>query len=84
MPCKCCKDAREYPDARVLFDPRCLWCGARLLQRIPAFCKTNAEASQRRKAQLAVWMAQGHAESELRELAKSKTLAFEPVGRGKG
>jgi hypothetical protein len=63
------------------FDPACLWCGARSIQQTPQFCNTKAEASQRRKVELDVWVAIGHSEAEIRELAALKTLAYEPVKR---
>ena len=77
--CADCQASRICTGHWRLFDPRCLWCGARILQQIPRFCGTNAEASQRRRAMLAVWVEQGHEEGELRELAKSKSLAYAPI-----
>ncbi|HYF37575.1 MAG TPA: hypothetical protein VD994_19895 [Prosthecobacter sp.] len=61
-----------------MFDPRCIFCGGRLLQAIPRYSGTTAEATQRRRAVLADWIAAGHQESMLRELAKGK-MALEPI-----
>jgi hypothetical protein len=83
MSCTDCAAARETTGLWRYYSPACLWCGARLIQRIPASCGTSSEASQRRKKVLADWMANGHAEGEIRELAKSKTLAFEPAKKEK-
>lgn len=65
-----------------MYDPLCLWCGARLIQRIAKAANTNAESVQRRRAVLADWMAQGHPEQELRELAKGP-MAVEPAVKGR-
>jgi len=80
--CSDCDAARLTSGKWRFYDPRCLWCGARLIQRIPKFSATDAETTQRRRAVLKDWMAQGHGESELRELARGP-LAFEPVKKGK-
>ena len=79
MPCSDCAAARETSGSWRFYDPRCLWCGARCIQRIPKFAGTAAEAAQRRRVVLADWMALGHAEAELRGLAKAGALAYEPV-----
>lgn len=78
MTCTYCLAARETLGAHRLHDPRCIYDGARLIQLIPKHCTTNAEASQRRRDALAVWVAQGHSEAEIRELARGP-MAFEPV-----
>jgi hypothetical protein len=80
--CSDCMAARETSGNWRFYDPRCLWCGARCIQRIPKFCETNAEASQRRKIVLRDWMAMGHAEKEIRELVAGP-MAFEPIKKGK-
>jgi hypothetical protein len=77
--CQDCLTARETLGEHRLFDPKCLYCGARCIRRIPKFCGTDAEAVQRRRVVLRDWMAMGHSEAELRELARGKTLAYEPV-----
>ncbi len=83
MPCHDCMADRICTGHHRTYNPGCLYCGARILQRIPKFCGTTAEASQRRKAALVTWMALGHAEKELRELARASTPAYEPVKKGK-
>lgn len=80
--CKDCSAARETSGLWRMFDPLCIYCGARLLQRIPKFCRTNAEASQRRKAALDDWMKYGHAEAEIRALVAGPA-AYEPVKKEK-
>lgn len=80
--CSDCMAAREALGNWRFYDPRCLWCGARCLQRIPKFSATNAEASQRRKLVLRDWVAQGHSEIEIRELVAGP-MAFEPIKKGK-
>lgn len=71
--CEDCAAAKENPHwAR--FCPSCLWCGARLIQRIQALVHRPAqERTQRCKAVLTDWVAMGHAEHALRSLAKGPT-----------
>lgn len=69
MTCDCCTAAREAPEHRM-HDPRCAHCGARLIQRIQRYPITRAEASQRCRAVLADWGAQGHSEDLIRKLAR--------------
>lgn len=78
MSCPDCSASRICTGRHRLFDPCCLHCGARLIQQIPKFCGTNAEASQRRKAALADWVAMGHDETELRTLVAGP-IAYAPV-----
>lgn len=77
--CPDCYAARETAGHHRLFNPACLFCGARLIQAIGKVGNTNAEISQRRKAVLADWMAAGHAEAEIRELARAQSMAVEPA-----
>jgi hypothetical protein len=79
--CCDCLAARETSGHWRFFDPACLHCGARLIQRITKFSKTDAETTQRRRVVLADWVAAGHKESELRELVKGP-LAYAPVKKG--
>jgi hypothetical protein len=65
-----------------MFDPACIYCGARLIQRIGKVGNTNAEITQRRRVVLADWMALGHDEAEMRELAKAAAMAVEPAMKG--
>ncbi len=79
--CQDCTAARETQNKWPYFDPRCLWCGARLINRIGRLKgRTDAELTQRRRSVLADWMAAGHAEVELRELARGP-MAVAPVGK---
>jgi hypothetical protein len=78
-PCTDCLAARESRGAYRVYNPLCLYCGARILQMMPKVCSTNAETTQRRRAMLKVWVDLDHDEIELRELAKQKSIAFEPV-----
>ncbi len=77
--CYDCNAARITAGHHRYYNPACLWCGARLIQRIGKVGKTDAEITQRRRVVLADWMAAGHDETELRELAAQKTMAVEPV-----
>jgi hypothetical protein len=80
--CPDCTASRICTGKYRLYSPSCLYCGARLLQQIPAHSGTTAEASQRRKAVLADWVAQGHQEAELRALVAGP-LAYEPITKEK-
>ena len=75
MTCKDCKSAMVSPGYR-LFDPLCLHCGARLIQQLGALQIPASECTERRKAVLADWVAQGHSEAEIRRLVKLKTAAY--------
>ena len=83
MPCPCCTAARETSGLWRYFELSCMWCGARLIQQIPKYSGTDAETTQRRRAVLKDWVAYGHSEQEIRALAALKTLAFEPVTKGR-
>ena len=78
MTCSTCTAARETAGHWRYFDPACLFCGARLIQRIGTVKATKAEISQRRTVVLKDWIAQDHSEKELRELAAGP-MCFEPV-----
>lgn len=79
MACQDCSAARETAGLWRMFDPRCLYCGGRLLQRIGKLPIMHSHIAQRRKVVLADWVAMGHAEQELRDLAGSKEMAAEPI-----
>ncbi len=53
-----------------MFNPACLHCGARLIQRLGKLPRPKDEITARRRQVLSDWMAQGHSESDLRRLAK--------------
>lgn len=70
------------------FNPACLHCGARLIQRLGALPRPRDEITARRRKVLEDWMAYGHSESDLRRLAKGPVpLAPEsspaPLKRGR-
>jgi hypothetical protein len=68
-PCDDCNATREAP-AHRMFNPVCLHCGARLIQRLGKLPRPKDEITARRRQVLADWMAQGHPEADLRRLAK--------------
>lgn len=67
--CQCCNATREAP-AHRMFNPACLHCGARLIQRLGTLQRPREEIVARRRQVLADWMAMGHPEADLRRLAK--------------
>lgn len=69
MTCQQCETARGFAAYRF-YSPACIWCGARLIQRLALRDISNAECTTRRKAVLADWVAWGHKEAEIRELVK--------------
>ena len=76
--CQCCNRAREY-SAYPQFCPSCLHCGARLIQRIGQLPISRQDVTRRRRAVLADWMAHGHPEEKIRELAAMTSPAIGPV-----
>lgn len=78
MVCKNCIVARGFPGYRM-FNPACLHCGARIIQQLGELRIGSMECSQRRRAMLSVWVEHGHAEDEIRELAKGPLC----IGPGK-
>jgi hypothetical protein len=83
LTCETCNAARENSGHWRYYDPLCIHCGARLIQTIGRRGNTAAEITQRRRVVLADWMAQGHAEAAIRELAASKSMAVAPVTKEK-
>lgn len=75
-PCKPCQIAREFPEYRM-FNPACLYCGARLIQRHGAKRISPQEVTALRKATLADWLQHGHSEAQIRALVKGP-LAVRP------
>lgn len=67
--CACCNATREAP-AHRMYNPACLHCGARLIQRLGKLDRPGAEITARRQAVLADWISYGHLEADLRRLAK--------------
>lgn len=80
-PCEECAIARESPHY-TRFNPLCLWCGARLIQRIGALNRPRQELTERRRKVLADWVAMGHSEAEIRRLVAGPS-AIEPDGTGR-
>lgn len=79
MTCECCQAARETAGLWNQFTPLCLWCGARLIQRIGKLAIAQSESVERRRTVLADWMKAGHPEDELRRLAGLKGLPLAPL-----
>lgn len=79
MSCECCDASRETSGLWPHFTPACLWCGARLIQRIGRMPIPAIAARPRQRAVLDDWVAYGHADAELRRLAKLDELPLAPV-----
>lgn len=71
MICKNCQVAKGFNGYR-LFNPACLYCGARVIQLLGGLPIRATECSQRRRAMLEVWVEYGHPEAKIRELAAGK------------
>ena len=67
--CQDCKIAQENHEY-TMFNPACLYCGARLIQRLASLDITKADLHTRRKAVLDDWEKFGHKREQIRELAK--------------
>ena len=88
--CECCQRAREGP-GYTLFDPACLFCGARLIWKIQRKNQVAREDRLARcRAVLQDWLKYGHDEAEIRRLVKLDAMPLEPelstslsTGRGK-
>jgi len=80
--CDVCEAAKESPNHRM-HCPSCIYCGARLIQALGRLPRPKDEIVSRRRAVLADWVAHGHAEDKLRELAKG-ALAFAPEPERRG
>lgn len=87
--CDECAVLREHyrtdPWVRPMFNPACLHCGARYIQRLQRKSGLPDTAKRDRcRAVLEDWKAHGHAEGELRALAKQERWAVAPAaGREK-
>lgn len=80
MTCKPCQTSREGP-THAFHSLGCVFCGARSIQRIQRFQIPQEQKVARCRSALAAWVAQGHAEVEIRRLAKGLDLACEPRER---
>lgn len=78
MTCSNCETARTFPGFRM-FDPACLYCGARLIQLLGKLPIGVTEVTARRRQVLADWIVHGHTEADLRRLAKGP-LSLAPTG----
>lgn len=81
MSCTDCTATREAP-AWPMHNPACIYCGARLIQRIGKYNIAVAAVTERRRAVLADWVAHGHDEAQIRALVKGP-LAVEPIEKAK-
>lgn len=70
MICECCNVARDFYEYKM-FNPACIFCGARLIQRLGRLNIAESDCIRRRRAVLADWMAMGHSEQQLRTMAKA-------------
>ena len=75
-PCECCQTAAQFPEYRM-FTPKCIFCGARLIQLLGRLQIPVSECLDRRRAVLKDWVQWGHSEAEIRSLVKGP-LAVEP------
>lgn len=84
MSCECCAAARECGNYGRLFDSlKCVYCAARLIQRIGKIKIGVTECTARRKKALADSVAAGLDECLIRKLVKG-FMALEPeISKGK-
>lgn len=75
QPCQASSEAKAYTRHSL----GCVYCGARSIQRIQRFQIPQVQKVARCRAALAAWVAQGHAEAEIRRLAKAVDLCTEPM-----
>jgi len=80
MTCQPCQASSATP-TYARHSLGCVYCGARSIQRIQRFNLPREVIAARCRAALAAWVAQGHAEIEIRRLAKGLDLACEPRER---
>ncbi len=78
MTCECCDKDRPPHGGYPGHTPACVYCGARLVQRIQRLPISANEKATRCRAVLADWLAHRHDEIQLRHLAKLPNLAYEP------
>ena len=76
-PCNCCQAARLYPPHNF-FNPACIYCGARIIQRLGTLQIPQSQRTSRRRTELAIWLAHGHNEAQIRALVCGP-LALEPL-----
>ena len=61
-----------------MFSLGCIYCGARLIQRIATLPIPDSDVTRRRRAMLADWVKAGHPEAQLRSLAKGESAIQPP------
>ncbi|MES2415116.1 MAG: hypothetical protein V4614_15020 [Pseudomonadota bacterium] len=79
--CKDCSRATETQGHWRLFDsPKCIYCTARLIQKIARLkgCAVD-ELTARKRVVLDTALAWGHNEQAIRDLAASKEMAVAPL-----
>jgi hypothetical protein len=84
MACEECARARANPDHHRVYDPACLWCGARYVKQLRQYYPGKTDLAEKRKAAMDVWERNGHDRVQLRELATAAALPLEPRGKGAG
>lgn len=75
MQCHECEIAKDF-HSYTLFNRKCKWCGARLVQVLGTLDRSAAEIKRRRSAALDDWEQMGHDRAEVRSLAMG-ALALE-------
>lgn len=67
-----------------MFDPACLYCGARYIQLLgmKIFDLSSTVVKSRREKVLSDWEAHGHDRALMRELSSMKEWAVTPVASG--
>lgn len=77
--------SRESGACHKRFDSlKCAFCAARLIQTIKRAAKSRAEATERCKAALAMSVAAGLDEKEIRRLEGAGSMALKPREEKKG
>ena len=86
MTCTQCKAISVHqcdPAKRSMFNPACLWCGARAIQYTQRVLLIGRDAKvQRCREVLARWLEFGHSEAEIRRLVALDEAPLEPVSSG--
>jgi len=67
--CPECQIAREN-HSYTLFNPKCIYCGARILQKLREVNRPAAEIKKRQTAMLEDWAKFGHNTDDIKRLAK--------------
>lgn len=86
MTCTQCQAISKHqadPAMRSMFNPACLWCGARAIQYTQRVLLIGRDAKvQRCREVLARWLELGHSEAEIRRLAKQADYQVAQPGLG--